>query len=63
MMMKKAFGDALLLVGLDGNRLQVFSFEDLPAIETLHVVNAVSTGEDNCSFMLAGGLHTQNLGL
>jgi hypothetical protein len=53
----------LLLVGLDSHRLQVFGFEDLPAIEALHVVNAVSTGEDDCSFMVAGGLHIQNLDL
>jgi hypothetical protein len=47
----------LLLFGLGGNRLQVFGFEDLPAIEALHVVHAVSTGEDDCILMVAGGLH------
>jgi hypothetical protein len=52
----------LLLFGLDRNRFQVFGFEDLPAIEALHVVHAVSTGEDDCSFMVAGGLHIQSLG-
>jgi hypothetical protein len=53
----------LLLIGIDGNRLEVFGFEDLPAIEALYVVDAISTGEDDCSFMLAGGLHIQKLGL
>jgi hypothetical protein len=51
----------LLLFGLDSDRLEVFGFEDLPAIEALHVVHAVSTGEDNCFLMLAGGLHNQRL--
>ena len=53
----------LLLIGLYGDRLQVFGLEDLPAIEALHVVHPISTGEDDCSFMLAGGLHIQKLGL
>ena len=51
----------LLLFGLGGNGLQVFGFEDLPAIEALHVVHAVSAGEDDCFFMVAGGLHNQGL--
>ena len=51
----------LLLFGLDGNRLEIFGFEDLPAIEAFHVVHAVSSGKDDCIFMLAGGLHNQRL--
>ena len=51
----------LLLFGLGGNRLQVFGFEDLPAVEALHVVHAVSSGKDDCFFMVAGGLHNQRL--
>jgi hypothetical protein len=52
----------LLLFGVDSYRLQIFRFEDLPAIEALHVVHPVSTGEDDCILMLAGGLHNQSLG-
>ncbi len=51
----------LLLFSLGGYRLQIFGFEDLPAIEAFYVVHAVSTGEDNCFFMLAGGLHNRGL--
>jgi hypothetical protein len=51
----------LLLVGLDRDRLKVFRFEDLPAIQALHVIHAVSTGDDDCFLMIAGGLHTQRL--
>ena len=51
----------LLLFGLDRNRLEIFGFEDLPAIEALHVVHAVSAGEDDCILMVAGGLHNQRL--
>ena len=51
----------LLLFSLGGDWLQVFGFEDLPAVEALHVVHAVAAGEDNCFLMLAGGLHNQCL--
>jgi hypothetical protein len=51
--------EALFFVGLGSDRLEVFGFEDLPAVEALHVVHAISTGEDDCSLMLAGGLHIQ----
>ncbi len=51
----------LLLFGFDGDRLKIFGFEDLPAIEALHVVHAISAGEDNCFLMLAGGLHSERL--
>jgi len=54
-------GGLLLLFSLNGDGLQVFSFEDLAAVEALNVVHAVSTGEDDCTFMLAGGLHNQHL--
>ena len=50
------------LVGLRGHGFQIFGFEDLPAVEALHVVHAVSTGEDDCFLMLAGGLHNERLG-
>ena len=51
----------LLLFGFDSDRLQVFGFEDLAAVEALNVVHSVSTGEDDCILMLAGGLHNQHL--
>jgi hypothetical protein len=57
-------GDAdglLLLFGFDSDGLQIFRFENLAAVEALNVVHAVSTGEDDCIFMLAGGLHNQHL--
>ena len=51
----------LFFVSLGGHRLEIFGFEDLPAIEALHVVHAVSAGEDDCIFMVAGGLHKKRL--
>jgi hypothetical protein len=51
----------LLLVGFSGDWLEVFGFEDLPAVDAFHIVHAVSTGEDDCFLMLAGGLHTKRL--
>ena len=51
----------LLLFGLGSDGFQIFRFEDLPAIEALHVVHAISTGEDDCFLMLAGGLHNERL--
>ena len=36
----------LFLFFLGFHWLQVFGFEDLPAIETFHVIDPVSTGED-----------------
>ena len=52
---------SLLLVGLGGDRLKVFGFEDLPAVDALHVVHAVSSGENDGFLMLAGGLHNERL--
>ena len=52
---------SLLFFFLNFHGFKVLSFEDLPAIEALHVVHAVSTGEDDSFLMLAGGLHNQRL--
>jgi hypothetical protein len=49
----------LFVVSLDGNRLEIFGFEDLPAVETFDVVHTIAAGDDYCSFMLAGGLHRE----
>jgi hypothetical protein len=51
----------LLLVGLGGNGLEIFGFEDLAAVDAFHVVDAIAAGEDNGFLMLAGGLHSQHL--
>ena len=56
-------GALVFLVGFSGDWLKIFGLEDLAAIEALHVVHAISTGEDNRLFMLAGGLHNQHLGI
>jgi hypothetical protein len=48
----------LFFVRFDGNRLQIFGFEDLFAIEAFHIVHAVAAGDDYRFLMLAGGLHT-----
>jgi len=45
----------LLLPRLSG--FEVFGLEDLAAIETFHVVHAVSTGNDLGAGMLTSGLH------
>jgi hypothetical protein len=53
---------ALFVFRVDRHRLQIFGFEDLPAVEALHIVDTVPTGDDGCSFMLTGCSHTGNLG-
>jgi hypothetical protein len=53
----------VFLVGFSGDWLKILGLEDLAAIEALYVVHAISTGEDNRLFMLAGGLHNQHLGI
>jgi hypothetical protein len=56
-------GAGLFVFSLDGNRLEIFGFEDLPAVETFDVVHAIAAGDDYCSFMLAGGLHRERSGI
>jgi hypothetical protein len=56
-------GALVFLVGFSGDWLKILGLEDLPAIEALHVVHAISAGEDNRLFMLAGVLHNQHLGI
>jgi hypothetical protein len=43
--------------GVDRYRLEIFGLEDLPAVETLDIVNAVAAGDYRGSFVLTGGLH------
>jgi hypothetical protein len=49
----------LLFLFFDGYRFEVFSFENLPAIEAFHVIDPISSGEDHSSGMLTNGLHNQ----
>ena len=49
--------EVLLLFGLDCYRLKIFSFEDLPAIETFNVVDAVPARDHLRSLVVTGGLH------
>ena len=51
----------LFLFLLDWDRFKVFGFEDLPAIETLNIIHAVSSGDDLGSVVLTSGLHIQRL--
>jgi len=48
----------LFVFVLDDYRLQIFSFEDLPAIQTLDIIDTVAAGQDHRFFMLAKALHT-----
>jgi hypothetical protein len=53
----------LIFVGLDRHGLKVFGFEDLLTVEALDVIHPVATGDHNCVFVFAGGLHGQKLGI
>jgi len=48
----------LFLFFLDFHGFQVFGFEDLTAVQTFNVVDAVSSGDDLSTGMVASGLHT-----
>jgi len=49
--------EGLFFLILNFHGLEIFSFEDLPAIETFHVVNPVSAGNDLGARVLTSGLH------
>jgi hypothetical protein len=51
----------LLLVRFGGNGLEIFGFKNLPAIDALYIIHAITTGKDDCFLMLAGGLHGERL--
>jgi hypothetical protein len=42
---------------LNFQRFQVFGLEDLAAVETFHVIDAVSPGQNLCTGVVANGLH------
>ena len=48
----------LFLFFLYFHGFKVFGFEDLAAVQTLNVVNAVSPGDYLGTVMVASGLHT-----
>src|SRR5947209_5312001 len=48
-------GKRLFVVGFDGHRLQIFRIEDLPAVQTLHIVDTVTAGDDRRFLMVTGG--------
>jgi hypothetical protein len=48
----------LFLILLDFHGFKVFGFEDLAAVQTLNVVDAVSPGDYLSTGMVASGLHT-----
>jgi len=47
----------------DGDGFQVLGFEDLAAIETFHVIDAVAPCDNLGTVVLASGLHKGNMGL
>ena len=51
----------LFFLFLDFDGLQIFGFEDLPAIETFNVVHPVSAGDDLGARVLTSGLHNSAL--
>jgi hypothetical protein len=51
----------LFLFLFNFDRFKVFALEDLAAIETFHVIDAVSSRNELGAGMVAGGLHKQRL--
>ena len=50
-------GPALFFLVFNGHRLEIFRFEDLPAIETFKIVDAVPARDHLRSLVVTGGLH------
>ena len=50
-------GGALFFLVFNSHRLEIFRFEDLPAIETFDVVDAVPARDHLRSLVVTGGLH------
>ncbi len=57
----RATRDWLLVFFLHRNWLKVLGFENLAAVETFHVVDAVSSRNDLGAGMLTSGMHRQRL--
>jgi hypothetical protein len=47
----------LFLFLLDFHRFKVFGLEDLTAVETFHIIDAVSSGKNLGMGVFASGLH------
>ena len=50
-------GPALFFLVFNSHRLKIIGFEDLPAIETFNVVDAVPARDHLRSLVVTGGLH------
>ena len=50
-------GRRLFFLVFDSDRLQILSFEDLTAVETLNIVDAVPARDHLRSLVVTGGLH------
>ena len=50
-------GRPLFFLVFNSYRLEIFRFEDLPAIETFNVVDAVPARDHLRSLVVTGGLH------
>jgi len=55
--MGRVDGPALFFLVFNSYRLEIFRFEDLPAIKTLNVVDAVPARDHLRSLVVTGGLH------
>ena len=51
------YGPALFFLVFNSHRLKIIGFEDLPAIETFKVVDAVPARDHLRSLVVTGGLH------
>jgi hypothetical protein len=49
----------LILFIFDDDRLEVFSFKYLTAIQTFDVIDSITACQDNRTFVLARGLHNE----
>jgi hypothetical protein len=50
--------EGLFFVFLDFHGFKVFGFEDLAAVQTFDIIDAVSPGDYLSTGMVASGLHT-----
>jgi hypothetical protein len=48
----------LLFFRFNRHRLQIFGFEDLPAVDALDVIHTIATRDDRRVLVLTGGRHT-----
>ncbi len=60
-MLTQALEGWLFFFFLDCHGFKVFGLEDLAAIETFHVVDAVSSGDHLGAVVVTSGLHNQRL--